>query len=107
MLHVLGIDEDLKGAPDSCLHHIVDGDVDGVIGFRPTQLVGHAGQNLLALPRWRIGLQPAWNGCADQHGTRNRVRTIGRTALKTKIIGVLINSLESLEGIVLGDVDGF
>src|ERR1700722_4844447 len=46
MLHVLRVDEYLERPASPVLHHVVDRDLHRVVGFRPIDLVGLAGERL-------------------------------------------------------------
>jgi len=51
VLHVLRVDEDFERPPPSAFDDVVDGDVEGVLGVGPAQLVGEARQDRVALQR--------------------------------------------------------
>ena len=46
VFHVLGVDENFEGAFAAILDDVVDGHIDGVLAFRPFQLVGVAFESL-------------------------------------------------------------
>ena len=51
MVHVLGIDENFERPPPSVLDHVVDGDVNGMVRFRPFEFIGLARQFAGAVER--------------------------------------------------------
>ena len=118
MLHVLGVDEDLEGAAAPLLHHVVDGDVYGVVAARPFDLV-RAPRKLLrpverrskvdhiaVARRHRRHRLLGFRRLYLQHSTGHVVGTVGRAALAVLCIGLLVDALEGLEGNVARQVDG-
>ena len=130
MLHVLGVDENLEGPAAAILDHIIHGDVERVLAFRPVDLVGLARQFLRPVQRLRhiddgAGLELVGRPCLRlverqlrllralhivrlhlQHGACDLVRPVGGAALAAHVIGHLVDILELLERQIDRDVDG-